>query len=731
MKLNDRVKKSLFVISGGVVLILVIIISLSFFNPFILPFNFPEWDDSIFQEGAASVKITDSVRTSFGTYIPQSLSFDPSISPVSIQPGLQNVNLQYLTIPDNIRSQLEEYGFALVDEGYEDIYDIYDHLKPNFITTDLCLHAYHVLYDISLRILEGTYFSSDFTTMLETMRTHQQTLNTTVTESVVHNALSKNIAYLSVILHLLNSSRYPIPQEVDNLASAELANIIAGNRAVSAIFGYEEDFSQYKVRGHYTRNEILSNYFKAMMYAGRMGFLLQSPFGEVEMGIEHTRMALLLLSSFNTSSGSETVWDLWDRIYQPTAFYVGTSDDLTPLEYYEIWQQFALPQGDQLADETIILQIIDEAKNYRKPQINSMFVYDVFEAENVTQGFRLMGQRFIPDSYIFQQLIHNKVLERMFPNGLDVFSVFGSPRAAYHLQTENQTYSDYNSQILKLRKEFADLTVYDWTQNLYWLWFYSLFPLLKPPSKGYPGFMLSEAWLDKALMTTMGSWAELRHDTILYAKQPYTSLTSMPELKKGYVEPYPEVYSRLESLINLMKEGLTARGLTIEGFSHKLDQMAEVFERLVTISIKELENEPLTESDISFISYAGESIAFIASYTDPAAQDWVNEADDRMAIIADVHTDPNSGQVLEVATGNPFVIYVVVQDHTGALYLTRGGTFSYYEFKQPMTNRLSDEQWHTILDTDPPEFPEWLTGTLPINKSNNTLMIMVAGTEEL
>ncbi|MFX0066452.1 MAG: DUF3160 domain-containing protein [Candidatus Hermodarchaeota archaeon] len=733
MKLNDGIKKyrSLLVISGGVVTILVIIISLSFFNPFTPPFNFPEWDDSIFQEGAASVKITDPVKASFGTYIPQSLSFDPSISPVSIQPGLQNVNLQHLTIPDNIRPQLEEYGFALVDEGYEDIYEIYDFQKPNFITTDLCLHAYHVLYDISLRILEGTYFSSDFTTMLETMRTHQQTLNTTVTESVVHNALSKNIAYLSVMLHLLNSSSYPIPHEVDNLVSAELVNIIAGDRAVSAIFGYEEDFSQYKVRGHYTRNEILSNYFKAMMYAGRMGFLLQSPFGEVEMGIEHTRMALLLLSSFNTSSGSETVWDLWDRIYQPTAFYVGTSDDLTPLEYYEIWQQFALPQGDQLVDETMILQIIDEAKNYRKPQINSMFVYDVFEAETVTQGFRLMGQRFIPDSYIFQQLVHDKVLDRMFPNGLDVFSVFGSPRAAYHLQTENQTYSDYNSQILELRKEFANLTVYDWTQNLYWLWFYSLFPLLKPPSEGYPGFMLSEAWLDKALMTTMGSWAELRHDTILYAKQPYTYFTSMPELMKGYVEPYPEVYSRLKSLVNLMKEGLTARGLIIEGFSQKLDQMVEVFERLVTISIKELENEPLTESDISFISYAGKNIASIASYNDPAAQDWVNEADDRMAIIADVHTDPNSGQVLEVATGNPFVIYVVVQDHTGALYLTRGGTFSYYEFKQPMTNRLSDEQWHTILDTDPPEFPEWLTGTLPINKSNNTLMIMVAGTEEL
>ena len=38
-------------------------------------------------------------------------------------------------------------------------------------------------------------------------------------------------------------------------------------------------------------------------------------------------------------------------------------------------------------------------------------------------------------------------------------------------------------------------------------------------AKGYPSFMRNEAWTDKSLNTSLGSWAELRHDTILYAKQ--------------------------------------------------------------------------------------------------------------------------------------------------------------------------------------------------------------------
>ncbi|MHA2251787.1 MAG: DUF3160 domain-containing protein [Candidatus Kariarchaeaceae archaeon] len=660
----------------------------------------------------SSYVILNELSTSFGTYSPKRLNYQPNVVPKQISLNLANVDLQGLSISDEIMDQLVEFGFALVDEGYEEIYDIYRYLgDPKFVTTDLVLHAYHVLYDISLRILEGVHFSDDFKTMLDTLRNNQLTLSGSVSESSVSEAVSKNIAYLSVMLYLIDNTT-TIPSQVAGLVEQELKLIDAGIPAASAIFGYEEDYTQYKVRGHYTRNEILGNYFKAMMYAGRLGFQLQSPMGDPEMGIEQTRMAMLLISSFNASVDTETVWDYWDRVYEPTVFYVGASDDLTALEYYTIWQDNDAPTGDELAPDEIIQGIIDQAKTYRKPKINSMFIYDTQEAEEVNQGFRLMGQRFIPDSYIFQQLIHDKVSGRLLPNGLDVFSVFGSSRAAFHLQGENATYPDYTKQVLKLRVEFNNLTDYDWTQNLYWLWLYSLFPLLNSDLSGYPGFMQSDAWLDKALMTTMGSWAELRHDTILYAKQAYGERTSLPPLYSGYVEPYPEVYSRLSSLVKLMKIGLGDRGLTIAGFSDRLDSLAEILDKLTDLSIKELTNQELTEEDYQFINGAGRAIKSVASFTDPAFEDWVSEADERMAIVADVATDPNAGQVLEVATGNPYTIYVIVQDDDGNLRLTKGGTFSYYEFKQPMDNRLSDEEWHTLLDSSPPELPVWMS-TLP------------------
>ena len=672
---------------------------------------------NVIEGTAAASTIKDAVSTSFGTYTPLSLDFTPSITPTNIANNLANVDKQGLDLSPEVIRSLEQYGFALVDEGYEDIYELYEDphdAYPRFITTDLCLHAYHVLYDITLRILEGENFFYDFEQMLLALRDAQISLNLTISEPIVHDAINKNVAYLSVMLYLLNDTN-TIPAEVATLTNQELAKMDAGVRDYSSIFGYEEDYTQYTVRGHYTRNEILGNYFKAMMYAGRISFLLQSPTGDPAMGIEHTRMAILLISTFDTPIGPDTVWDYWDLVYEPTVFYVGASDDLTAAEYYQIWQNQGVPTGNALASESVITTFIDEAKTYRKPKINSMFIYDAYEHENVTQGFRLMGQRFIPDSYIFQQLVHNKVGGRLFPNGLDVFSVFGSYRAAYYMQSENASYPDYSDQILKLRTEFGNLTEYDWTQNLYWLWLYTLFPLLEPASTGYPGFMLSDEWTDKALMTTLGSWAELRHDTILYAKQSYTYETSLPPMRNGYVEPYPEVYARLASLVRLMQDGLESRGLLLDRFDSKLEGIATIFDKLVAISIKELENDPLTDDDLVFINHAGSSIAGYATFNDPEADPWTSETDDRMAVIADVHTDPNTGKVLEVGTGDPYVIYVIVQDHKGKLRLTRGGSFSYFEFKHPMEDRLSDEGWHEMLDTNPPDLPEWIQNILPIH----------------
>ncbi|MHA2357897.1 MAG: DUF3160 domain-containing protein, partial [Candidatus Heimdallarchaeaceae archaeon] len=224
--------------------------------------------------------------------------------------------------------------------------------------------------------------------------------------------------------------------------------------------------------------------------------------------------------------------------------------------------------------------------------------------------------------------------------------------------------------------------------------------------------MLNVQWEDKSLMTTLGSWAELRHDTILYGKQSSIAVpsgaTPPPPKREGYVEPYPEVYARLTSLVGLLKHGLNERGLINPGLLVVIDNTKEIYQRLTELSIKELNNEPLNDTDYNYIKKVGTKFSDLIGYLSDFVSDYTSPADEKMAIIADVHTDLHNGEVLEVAVGNPLVIYVVVQDHNGRLRLTRGGIFSYYEFPHPYTSRLTDEEWQDILVTNPPDLPDWI-----------------------
>ncbi len=177
-----------------------------------------------------------------------------------------------------------------------------------------------------------------------------------------------------------------------------------------------------------------------------------------------------------------------------------------------------------------------------------------------TKGFRFMGQRFIPDSYIFSRLTGPYTKEytgnqeqlpftyidsefgnnRGFPRGLDAMALLGSERAVYWLDELNDSsYKNYSIQYNKLDSEFSNFSVADWNRNLYWSWLYSLQPLLNDYGSGYPTFMQTDAWQDKELSTSLSSWTELRHDTILYAKQSYAIEEELPFFRREMLEANP------------------------------------------------------------------------------------------------------------------------------------------------------------------------------------------------
>jgi len=674
---------------------------------------------------AAMPQITGDVETEFGIYSPYSADFTPDVPPYVIAPDLNTVtNKDKFTFTESEKALLARNGFVAQHSQFKQVYDVYNYCQDNdipiFVTTDSVLHIYHILFDYTLRILETQEFYDDLEKLNEIMLDRSIAQYEIATDARAKTSAMKNMAYFAVASVLINPA-VEIPVDVMGLVEAELDLIDAHvGKANSPIFGYAEDYSQYVPRGHYTRSDLLERYFKSMMWYGRMMFRLKPREGE-EKAKEETLQAILIVSAVADAAMTQ----VWDRIYEPTVFFVGRTDDLNIYDYMELATDiygdgFGALSPDDLADEAKLEDFIAEAKELPSPLINSSFVFET-EDLDVTKGFRFMGQRFIPDSYMFQELVHTAVSNRMFPKGLDVMAILGSERAydiLLNVYGENR-FPKYVEQIAKLRGEFGDMDDEMWAQNLYWNWLYTLMPLLTPKEGRYPSFMLNKAWENKELATALGSWAELRHDTILYAKQSYAMETSMPmppPLVKGYVEPNPEFYARLASLSKFTREGLSARGLLLPEFSRKFSQLEELLVSLKEIAEIELECNPLDSSapakypsreQYGLINNIGGTLEEIATFPPEIAGQIEGDEDDEMAIIADVHTDPNSAQVLEEGVGYPLNLFVVVPVN-GGLRISQGPMFSYYEFTWAMSDRLTDGAWQEMLKNNPPKLPEWM-----------------------
>jgi hypothetical protein len=131
----------------------------------------------------------------------------------------------------------------------------------------------------------------------------------------------------------------------------------------------------------------------------------------------------------------------------------------------------------------------------------------------------------------------------------------------------------------------------------------------------------------------------------------------------------------------------------------RLAKLAEVLKQLLGLSVKELSNEPLTEQEYAYIR----DIAGVLEQTVLGVED----VGLKTTLVADVHTEANSAAVLEEGVGYVDLLAAVILQPDGELSLAAGPVLSYYEFKWPMADRLTDEAWREKLPSQPLARPPW------------------------
>lgn len=629
----------------------------------------------------------------------------PCVEKYEMAPDLSNIyNRQKFYFSDEVADMLVKNGFVVFSSAGSEFFEVYEYNRydeiPNFVTVDSMMHTYHLYFSHLLKETEKNYLWDNIRKLSIRMMNNSISQYDTLKGSEWESAARRNVAFFTVGAMLMDKDVAP-KDYVDDIVRYELGNINDANEILlSEVSGQYEDYTQYIPRGYYEGDTKLEQYFKAMMWYGRMHFLQEDE--------DTDRSALLMSMALYEDSEA---YGLWEGVYAVTSFFAGASDDMGVCEYMPTIRE---AYGDSVSvrdlignNEAFSSYHIKTAK-LSAPKINSIPIND--GDDNVILGFRFMGQRFTIDAEIMQKLIYSNVEEnpdgdkRMLPDVLDVPAALGSG-VALDILTENGAteYAGYTENMDNLKEALAKENDTIWSASLYAGWLNTLRPLLSEKGEGYPSFMQGEEWAKKSLECFAGSFTELKHDTVLYSKQVIAEMGGGGEEEldyRGYVEPEPLVYERFADLAALTAKGLKEYGMIDADDEENLSRLSELAVRLYEISKKELKDEVLSEDEYELIEdYGGNLEHFWYDAMKKESTEQIYSKEYPAAIVVDIATNPN-GEVLEAATGNPSVILVVVKVD-GKLKIAKGSVYSFYQFSWPMNDRLTDSKWRQMMGFEP------------------------------
>ncbi len=644
-------------------------------------------------------------------------------------------------LSDTQRNAIVRAGFVVSPADAREFFEVYERNRydftPSFVSSDVALHAYHQVFDSILRVTETEAFSPTLVALDSGMLDASVDLYNQLAGSPWQEAARRNAAYFALPIAVLRPD-WPVPAALADLVEPDLAAVRAhATQSPSTIFPDDprgEDWTQYTPRGHYTRSEDLTRYFQAMMWHGRRSF-------SAEAGRDETvrRQELLLLHALATTKdivaggGSYSAVELYRQIYEPTSFFVGETDGLNPLQALPALAQVYgdAPDLATLTDDARLATLRTALAALRTEQIRDL--PSGGPVEDPENGIRFIGQRLVPDALVFTNLLDPKVPGRQLPKSLDLFAAMGSARAQVHLAAAGDlVLPNYAAQLDLMRADLASTPEATWNATLYYGWLNTFRPILQPAPVGAPRFTQNEAWTDKQLATVLGSWAQLKHDTLLYAKQVaveagFVLEPPRPDLPRGYVEPVPDVFARITTLSENTRAGLSSRGLLSEAGTAQLAALSAMMTRLQAIAEAQLRGETVSDADHAYLFTLGirlEDLTFAtdadrAPYSDlttglsgetrgnaPVYGQTITTSEaapPNAAIVADIATSPSG--IAHVGVGRIHHIFVLAPVD-GKLVLTRGGVFSSYEFVAG--ERLSDEDWRAQLDAgEAPPLPVW------------------------
>ena len=623
-------------------------------------------------------------------------------------------------------NMLGRNGFAIVPAEHNQLFHVYEKNDyadfPSFVTTDLYLQLFHLYFDCVLRDVEEKHLDSLMIVFSSQMEAEMKTL-TSSQDAEVKAAAEFGQAWFAVASWLFSHDKAPasaatlnVPEAYKKMVMEEITKAIDAENGYSDMLEYfpsEEMFgySLFRPRGHYTRSKVCSRYFRGMMWLQTAHFGTNKP--------SKMKQIALIANVFNQQPKLSAIYN---KVSEPITYLMGTPDNVTIIQVANRIKEMGLPIEQLLSSRKEMANLTKDIEEIAKRQMR----IELKKTRGSKYVVDIMPQRYQPDA---EALItttdqDSPVSLRPCPKGLDWMAVMGLPGAERILideLKEAQKWADFPKALTTARKKAATTP---WDACVANQWMYTL-QSLGDSAQSLPYFMQSPQWQKKNLNTALASWAELKHDAILYAKQPMLAECGdggpEPPVVKGYVEPNVKFWEKAIALVTRMDKVLTTYSLQTEKAKAVYERIKEMAEFCRDISKKELNGGKITDEEYNQIEIIGSTVENISlelvSEDNEMLQGWsdVVSTDKKVAVVADVFTASGENVaidnkcVLYEGVGPAYEIYVVVEID-GSLYLTRGAVLSYREFTRLISDpRMTDEEWQEELKKSPTGgTPSWM-----------------------
>ncbi len=641
--------------------------------------------------------------------------------------GIDLLQASNLSLTDQEAATLSRHGFAILarhefPSAFYAYLTIYGEDLPVFVSADSVLDAVHRSYDDILAELERTVMVAELRALLVAMRANLA--------GQTGDAAADAELFLAVAQGLLDGEA-PSPLHA-GVQAGEVQGFIDAAEAASGImtrelFGVARrfDFSQHKPRGHYEGDSVLEPYFRSMMWLGRVDFRFIDTQDDGSQVFQRRQVEAALLLRALLDDGARARWDRLDAIV--TAF-VGEHDYMVLPELDALLADLRVTEIDGVSDERIAQAILDGGYGAQRISSQVMINGGGVATLPLARSFAFFGQRYTVDSHVFSNLVYDRVgkgkIPRWLPDPLDAaYAALANDHAVALLKEELARFP-YAPDLEAMRVLVDHHEPEYWDGSLYTLWLSSLRALspsrpdARPDAAGLPSVATTEPWARRIVNTQLGSWSQLRHDTLLYVKQSYT-VGTVCEFPDAYVDPYPELFAALGRFAARGNDLLAQ--LPVDAVlwpaQRYFDTLGEVMATVPGMDEAQRTGMPHSAEHLAF---SNEVVATSSGGSGPpSVSGWYARlffnplrALEQDPIIADVHTDVGGVErppsVLHVATGLPRAMVVTVDTCVGPRAYV-GPVFAYHEQAPEGLDRITDSEWNMQIEAERPGDVRWMS----------------------